>query len=65
MATTNATVVRMSGTDFSRISAPMPSCMPLGRFIESESEVVLFLSSDRASMIDGISTPVDFGFKVT
>ena len=45
----------------------MLSRMPLGRFIEPEevAEVVLFLLSDRASMINGISMPVDSGFEVT
>ncbi len=47
-------------------AAPMLSRMPLGRFIEPEevAEVVLFLLSDRASMINGISMPIDSGFKV-
>jgi NAD(P)-dependent dehydrogenase (short-subunit alcohol dehydrogenase family) len=40
--------------------------MPLGRFIEPEevAEVILFLLSDRASMINGVSMPVDGGFKI-
>jgi len=48
-------------------SAPMLARMPLGRFIEPEevAEVVLFLLSDRAAMVNGISMPVDSGFKVT
>lgn len=48
-------------------SAPMLSRMPLGRFIEPEevAEVVLFLLSDAASMINGISMPIDSGFAVT
>ena len=48
-------------------AAPMLSRMPLGRFIEPEevAEVVLFLLSDRASMINGVSMPVDSGFEVT
>jgi len=47
-------------------AAPMLSRMPLGRFIEPDevAEVVLFLLSDRASMINGISMPIDSGFKV-
>lgn len=48
-------------------AAPMLSRMPLGRFIEPEevAEVILFLLSDRASMINGVSMPVDSGFKIT
>lgn len=47
-------------------SAPMLSRMPLGRFIEPEevAEVVLFLLSDRASMVNGVSLPIDSGFHV-
>jgi len=43
---------------------PMLSRMPLGRFIEPEevAEVVLFLLSDAASMVNGISVPIDAGF---
>ena len=48
-------------------SAPMLSRMPLGRFIEPDevAEVVLFLLSDRASMVHGIAMPIDAGFGVT
>jgi L-xylulose reductase len=48
-------------------SAPMLARMPLGRFLEPEevAEVILFLLSDRASMVNGLSMPVDSGFKVT
>lgn len=48
-------------------SAPMLSRMPLGRFIEPEevAEVVLFLLSDAASMVNGVSLPIDSGFAVT
>ena len=48
-------------------AAPMLSRMPLGRFIEPEevAEAILFLLSDRASMINGVSMPVDGGFKIT
>jgi len=48
-------------------AAPMLARMPLGRFIEPEevAEVVLFLLSDRASMVNGISMPVDAGFQIT
>lgn len=44
---------------------PMLSRMPLGRFIEPEevAEVILYLLSDRASMVNGISMPVDSGFR--
>ena len=45
-------------------AGPMLARMPLGRFIEPEevAEVVLFLLSDRAAMVHGISMPVDAGF---
>ena len=47
-------------------AAPMLSRMPLGRFIEPEevAEVILFLLSDRASMVNGVSLPIDSGFDV-
>lgn len=47
-------------------AGPMLSRMPLGRFIEPEevAEVVLFLLSDRASMVNGVSMPIDSGFGV-
>lgn len=47
-------------------SAPFLARMPLGRFIEPEevSEVVLFLLSDRAAMVNGISMPIDAGFQI-
>jgi len=43
---------------------PMLSRMPLGRFIEPEevAEVVLFLLSDGAAMVNGVSVPIDAGF---
>lgn len=45
---------------------PVLARMPLGRFIEPEevAEVVLFLLSDRAAMVNGIAIPVDAGFQV-
>ena len=47
-------------------SAPFLARMPLGRFIEPEevAEVVLFLLSDRAAMVNGISMPIDAGFQI-
>jgi NAD(P)-dependent dehydrogenase (short-subunit alcohol dehydrogenase family) len=47
-------------------SAPMLARMPLERFIEPEevAEAVLFLLSGRASMINGVSLPVDAGFGI-
>ena len=41
--------------------------MPLGRFIEADevAEAVLFLLSDRASAVNGISMPVDTGFAIS
>ncbi|OBZ97519.1 short-chain dehydrogenase (plasmid) [Pararhizobium polonicum] len=47
-------------------AAPMMARMPLGRFIETDevAEVVLFLLSERAAMVNGISMPVDSGFAI-
>ena len=47
-------------------SGPVLSRMPLGRFVEPDevAEAILYLLSDRASMIHGISMPVDAGFGV-
>lgn len=49
-----------------RKSAPVLSRMPLGRFVEPDevAEAILYLLSERASMIHGISMPVDAGFGV-
>jgi NAD(P)-dependent dehydrogenase (short-subunit alcohol dehydrogenase family) len=40
--------------------------MPLGRFVQPEevAAVILFLLGDGASMINGISMPIDAGFAV-
>jgi NAD(P)-dependent dehydrogenase (short-subunit alcohol dehydrogenase family) len=48
-------------------AGPMLKRMPLGRFIEPEevAEVVLFLLSDRAAMMNGVAMPIDAGFQVT
>ena len=45
-------------------AAPMLSRMPMGRFIEPEevAEVILFLLTDAASMINGVTLPIDAGF---
>jgi NAD(P)-dependent dehydrogenase (short-subunit alcohol dehydrogenase family) len=47
-------------------AAPMMARMPLGRFIETDevAEVVLFLLSDRAAMVNGVSMPIDSGFAI-
>ncbi|WP_457936318.1 SDR family oxidoreductase [Mesorhizobium sp. 10J20-29] len=47
-------------------AAPMLARMPLGRFIEPEevAEAIVYLLGDRASIINGISMPVDGGFKI-
>jgi L-xylulose reductase len=47
-------------------AGPILARMPLGRFIEPEevAEVVLFLLSDRAAMVNGISMPIDTGFGI-
>jgi len=45
-------------------AAPMLSRMPMGRIIEPEevAEVILFLLPDAASMINGVTLPIDAGF---
>ena len=45
-------------------AAPMLARMPMGRFIEPEevAEVILFLLSDAASMINGVTLPIDARF---
>jgi NAD(P)-dependent dehydrogenase (short-subunit alcohol dehydrogenase family) len=45
-------------------AAPMLGRMPMGRFIEPDevAEVILFLLSDAAAMINGVTLPVDAGF---
>jgi len=45
---------------------PMLARMPMGRFIEpvEVGEAILFLLSDAASMINGISMPIDAGFGI-
>jgi NAD(P)-dependent dehydrogenase (short-subunit alcohol dehydrogenase family) len=45
---------------------PMLARMPLGRFVEPEevAAVILFLLSDQAAMINGVSIPIDSGFAV-
>lgn len=65
-AITLTAMARLAWSDPEK-SAPMLSRMPLGRFVEPEevAEVVLFLLSDRASMVNGISMPIDAGFTIT
>lgn len=48
-------------------AGPMLSKIPLGRFAEVEDVVhaILFLLSDKASMINGVMLPVDGGFLAT
>ncbi|SEQ74510.1 NAD(P)-dependent dehydrogenase, short-chain alcohol dehydrogenase family [Faunimonas pinastri] len=47
-------------------SGPLLSRIPLGRFIEPAEvgEVIAFLLSDAASMVNGVALPVDGGFSV-
>lgn len=44
---------------------PVQARIPMGRFVEPEevAEVIVFLLSDAAAMVHGISMPVDGGFK--
>jgi NAD(P)-dependent dehydrogenase (short-subunit alcohol dehydrogenase family) len=48
-------------------AASMLSRIPLGRFAEPDdiAEVILFLLSDAAAMVHGVSLPVDGGYMVT
>ena len=45
---------------------PMLRRMPLGRFVQPEevASVILFLLSDGAAMINGVTMPIDAGFAV-
>lgn len=45
---------------------PMLKRMPLGRFVDPEevASVILFLLSDEAAMINGVTMPIDGGFAV-
>lgn len=47
-------------------SARMLSRIPLGRFADPEdvAEVILYLLSDRAAMLNGLAMPVDGGFMI-
>jgi L-xylulose reductase len=47
-------------------SNPMLNRIPLGRFLEPEdvAEVILFLLSDAASSLNGLTLPVDGGFAI-
>ena len=47
-------------------AAGMLNRIPVGRFAESEdiTEVILFLLSDEAAMVNGISMPVDGGYMI-
>ena len=47
-------------------AAPIRSRIPIGRFLTPEevAETVLFLLSDAASSLNGISMPVDGGFAI-
>jgi L-xylulose reductase len=48
-------------------AAGMMARIPLGRFAEPEeiAEVILFLLSDAASMVHGLSMPVDGGYMIS
>jgi NAD(P)-dependent dehydrogenase (short-subunit alcohol dehydrogenase family) len=47
-------------------AAGMLKRIPVGRFAESQdvAEVILFLLSDEAAMVNGISMPVDGGYMI-
>ncbi|MDB5524283.1 MAG: short-chain dehydrogenase protein [Rhizobium sp.] len=47
-------------------SGPMLARIPLGRFADPDdmAEVILFLLSDEARMVNGLSMPVDGGFMI-
>jgi NAD(P)-dependent dehydrogenase (short-subunit alcohol dehydrogenase family) len=46
---------------------PVKARIPLGRFLDPDeiAETILFLLSDEASMISGVSLPVDGGLSIT
>ena len=48
-------------------AAKMLARIPLGRFAQPDdiAEVILFLLSDRAAMVHGLSMPVDGGFMIS
>ncbi|XP_068631792.1 L-xylulose reductase-like [Battus philenor] len=60
------TMGRVSWTDPEK-AEPMLSKIPLGRFGEVSEivDAVLYLLSDRASMINGVELPIDGGFLAT
>ena len=64
----NPTVVKTEMSEFiwsdSAVAEPFLKMTPLGRFAETDDVVnaVLFLLSDRASLISGVTMPVDGGF---
>jgi NAD(P)-dependent dehydrogenase (short-subunit alcohol dehydrogenase family) len=47
-------------------AAGMLNRIPVGRFAESSdiAEVILFLLSDEAAMVNGVSMPVDGGYMI-
>jgi L-xylulose reductase len=47
-------------------AAGMLNRIPVGRFAESSdvAEVILFLLSDEAAMVNGLAMPVDGGFMI-
>ena len=47
-------------------SAGMMARIPVGRFAEPDdiAEVILFLLSDEAGMVNGLSMPVDGGYMI-
>ena len=48
-------------------AGPMLDKIPLGRFAEVEdvTSCILFLLSDKAAMVNGVTLPVDGGFLAT
>ena len=48
-------------------AGPMLDKIPLGRFAEVEdvTNCILFLLSDKAAMVNGVTLPVDGGFLAT
>ena len=48
-------------------AGPMLAKIPLGRFAEVEdvTNCILFLLSDKAAMVNGVTLPVDGGFLAT
>ena len=59
-------IVKVGWSDPAK-AGPMLDKIPLGRFAEVEdvTSCILFLLSDKAAMVNGVTLPVDGGFLAT